>query len=189
MDNRVCKFIILFSIFLVSPLINAHPSFQRPISRVDLGFNLGTLFQIQSKNQMGFLLPFNQNPQIPLNKRFRLGGFDDLRGFESGGISFDDRFDVDRMSYFSSSNDFIFWIARFIGIGVLYDLGNVYSTSALFSQDYATVQTAHGDRFRSNYGASLNLATPIGHLTTGLAYPHKPLAYEDSWRFFLNFTL
>lgn len=122
----------------------------------------------------GFSKAYGSTEEVPVEKRFRLGGERSVRGYAEDGILLEDQ--NGGRSRFFFRTELNFPLTGTVDLLGFFDGGNVYAENGDFNP--------FDLRYGTGFGFRLN--TPVGPLKFGYAFIVKPRPGEDSGRIYFD---
>jgi len=136
----------------------------RPLAGRPIGFAMSV--------SAGFSGAYGDTENVPVEKRFRLGGESTVRGYAEDAILLEDR--NGGLSRFFFRSEVNFPLAGSVDLLGFFDGGNVYATNAEF-QPFD---------LRYGLGAGIRVNTPVGPVKVGWAFPLFPREEEGGRIYF-----
>jgi outer membrane protein insertion porin family len=138
----------------------------RPLYRRPIGFALSV--------NSGFANAYRDTPEVPVEKRFRLGGERTVRGFAEDAILLEDR-NGGRSRFFFRSEVHL-PITGSLDLLGFFDGGNVFASNS----DFNPIDLRYG----TGFGIRIN--TPVGPLKFGYAFVVAPQPDESRGRIYFD---
>lgn len=151
---------------------------------VEFGLETSQFFPIWRDNlvlmlhgEIGYIIPNEKGAKIPIDRRYRLGGINSIRGFDFGSIGPRDKegYEYGGDKYFQINVELIFPLKKDINLKgvVFFDMGQAYSEEQhFFNTD-----------FRKSVGVGLRWLTPMGPFRLEWGYKLDKKKNEDPYKF------
>lgn len=151
---------------------------------LELGLETSQFFPVWRDNlvlmlhgEIGYIMPTKSGAKIPIDKRYRLGGINTIRGFDFGSIGPRDAdgFEYGGDKYFQVNVELIFPIKKDINLKgvVFFDMGQAYNEDEhFFDTD-----------FRKSAGIGIRWLTPMGPFRLEWGYKLDKRKDEDPYKF------
>ncbi len=146
-------------------------------------FPLGDIFTLSLGSEIGYGDRYGSTTDLPFFEKFRAGGFDSVRGYESNSLGPRDSFDDSFGGNFSTTaRAQILFPPPFIEnknrarLALFVDVGNVF-------EEYDDFDTSE---IRGSFGLGLSWVTGLGGISAALSSPFNDQSGDDTEAFQFN---